>query len=105
MNEELIREVIATIVNGYNPSKIILFGSHAKGNSGASSDLDLLIIKDTTIPRYKRAHQVRELFKVQPCAMDILVYTSSEYNHLLQFKSLIPFIATNEGKIVYERRN
>jgi predicted nucleotidyltransferase len=100
-----IQEVINTIIVGYRPSKIIIFGSYAKGTATESSDLDLLIIKDTEEPKYRRAVSVRKLFSSQPCAMDILVYTPKEYDHLLHYKSLMPYIATKEGKILYETGN
>ncbi|MCX6250009.1 MAG: nucleotidyltransferase domain-containing protein [Bacteroidetes bacterium] len=105
LSQDQIEQVFDTIIRGYNPSRIILFGSYAKGNPSESSDLDLLIIKDTEIPKYKRAAFVRKLFDILPCAMDILVYTPSEYNQVIHFKSLIPYIASKEGKIVYERGN
>jgi predicted nucleotidyltransferase len=105
METAFIREVINTIIAGYQPSKIILFGSYAKGTANASSDVDLLIVKTTDESKYQRASSVRHLFNPQPCAMDILVYTPEEYEHLMQFKSLIPYIATIEGKVVYERGN
>ena len=97
--------IIKTIINGYHPLKIILFGSYAHGTANESSDVDLLIIKETNEPRYKRSYSIRQLFNPQPCAIDILVYTPDEYAHLIKFKSLIPYIATKEGKIVYERGN
>jgi uncharacterized protein len=97
--------IIANIVQGVKPEKIIIFGSYAKETTHENSDLDLLIIQETDEPKYKRSKTIRQLFDQQPCAMDILVYTPNEYEHLMQFKSLIPYIATKEGKIVYERGN
>lgn len=105
MKNSEIQEVAETIIAGYQPSKIILFGSYAKGNATESSDLDLLIIKETDEPRHRRAVSVRKLFRVQPCSMDILVYTKQEYEDMLNYKSLMPYIATKEGKVLYEAGN
>jgi len=105
MDKAKIKEVIDTIIAGYCPTKIILFGSYAKGTATESSDLDLLIIKETDEPKYRRSVAIRKLFSSQPCAMDILVYTPKEYERLLTYKSLIPYIATKEGKILYETGN
>jgi len=105
ITNKIVNDVIGTIISEIDPVKIILFGSCAKGTANESSDLDLVIIQETTEPKYLRARAIRRLFNPQPCAMDILVYTPQEYQHLLQFKSLIPYIATREGKIVYERRD
>lgn len=105
MDQSNFQEVINTIIKGYLPSKIILFGSYAKGTETESSDLDLLVIKETDEPKYRRSASVRKLFRSQPCAMDILVYTPREYEQLLNYKSLIPYIATKEGKVIYEAGN
>lgn len=101
----MITEVVRRIAGNYHPDLIILFGSYARGNPTRDSDLDLLIIKDTDEPRINRARAVRHLFNPQPCPMDILVYTPREYQELLKFKSLIPYIATKEGVVVYEKGN
>jgi len=105
MDNAKIQDIINVIIAGYLPSKIILFGSNVKGTSNESSDLDLLVIKETDEPKYRRSATIRKLFNPQPCAMDILVYTPKEYELLLNYKSLIPYIATKEGKILYETGN
>jgi len=44
----IIKGLVERLLAEYSPSKVILFGSHAYGNPGPHSDIDLLIIKDTT---------------------------------------------------------
>lgn len=105
MTSDQVNSIFNTIIQGYQPDKIILFGSYARGEANDDSDLDLLIIKATDESKYKRSVRVRNLFNPQPCAMDILIYTPEEYESLMKFKSLIPYIATKEGKVVYERGN
>lgn len=46
-----ISEIVNKIATGYNPDKIILFGSYASGNPSDDSDLDLFVIKDSDLPR------------------------------------------------------
>lgn len=43
--QQEIKQITQQLVNKYQPEKIILFGSVAKGEFKADSDLDLLIIK------------------------------------------------------------
>lgn len=38
VTDELLKEMTETIVRGVNPSKIILFGSYAKGTARPDSD-------------------------------------------------------------------
>ncbi|MBC8525937.1 MAG: nucleotidyltransferase domain-containing protein [Candidatus Cloacimonetes bacterium] len=62
ISKEQIHEIVQTIVKGYNPKKIILFGSYVSGNPSEDSDLDMFLVKESKLPRYKRARQVHKLF-------------------------------------------
>lgn len=59
------RKTLENIVNrlrrDYDPEQIILFGSYAYGNPTEESDIDLLIVKDTSEPVLARWVRVRKL--------------------------------------------
>src|SRR5258708_17993424 len=57
----ILREITNRLVTGYSPVKVILFGSHAYGEPGEDSDIDLLIIKDTSERFWSRLATVRAL--------------------------------------------
>jgi predicted nucleotidyltransferase len=61
----------------YQPQRIILFGSVARGEADAESDLDVLVIKDTAEPFMRRLEHMAELCPPGVHA-DILVYTPAE---------------------------
>ena len=62
--EKEIKDITDQIVAKYDPEKIILFGSAARGNFTPDSDLDLLIIKKNT-PLYgiDRMRELRRMIK------------------------------------------
>ena len=103
LNQSAIENIVKTIVDGYTPEKIILFGSYANGNANNESDLDLLIIKKTSEKQSRRSRQVRYLFSTQEVAMDILVFTPEEIIQLQNNKYNIVSIALNNGINLYER--
>jgi predicted nucleotidyltransferase len=43
-----LESILQTLISQYQPEKIILFGSMAEGGVKVWSDLDLVIIKETT---------------------------------------------------------
>ena len=51
IEKDKISEIINKIARDYDPDKIILFGSSATGNVNENSDLDLVVIEETDIPR------------------------------------------------------
>lgn len=46
--KRLIRDIVDKIRREYRPERIVLFGSYANGNPGPDSDIDLLIVKETS---------------------------------------------------------
>lgn len=59
--EQEIERIVRRIVEGYQPLKVILFGSHAYGEPTEDSDIDLLIVKETSERFIDRWVTVREL--------------------------------------------
>jgi uncharacterized protein len=58
-----------------------LFGSVAAGSAGPWSDLDVLLVKETTLPFVERPREFLDLFDLG-VPVDILVYTPSEFERL-----------------------
>lgn len=102
--EDSIQKIVRAIANKFSPEKIVLFGSYANKHQTADSDLDLLIIMETDLPRYKRAVPIKMLFKPMPCAMDIFVYTPEEAAYWDGTINHIITEALLTGKTVYERK-
>lgn len=70
-----INEFVNKIAIRFNTDKIILVGSYAAGNPTNDSDLDLLIIKKSDLPRHKRSFEIQNLLIASMVPMDLLVYT------------------------------
>ena len=100
---DVIGSVVSVIVQNCDPERIILFGSAATGRAHQGSDLDLLVVMDSTLPRHKRAAPIRLLFSPYPCPMDILVYTPAEVGKWRGTTNHIVTEALDWGKVVYER--
>src|SRR5438093_510327 len=65
-------------VRAGDPQRVVLFGSRAHGRGRPDSDLDLLIIEDSNLPRHRRAPRyLRALVGVFP-AKDVIVWTPAE---------------------------
>jgi predicted nucleotidyltransferase len=98
----LVDQVVRKIAGEFNPERIIIFGSAAKGEAGDQSDLDILVVMNTELPYYKRAPEVRRKLLEIPLAMDILVTTPEEFGvYKDDNRSFIKDIVRT-GKIAYE---
>lgn len=99
--EKEIEDITRQIIDKYNPEKIILFGSAARGESGSDSDADFLIIKKNT-PHYG-ADRIRQLSRIikRSIAVDFLVYRPEEFDRRLEMGD--PFLKAilKEGKVLH----
>lgn len=100
---DVIGSVVNVIVQHCDPERIILFGSAATERAHQGSDLDLLVVMDSSLPRHKRAAPIRLLFSPYPCPMDILVYTPTEIGKWRGTTNHIVTEVFDRGKVVYER--
>jgi len=96
-----IEAVARKIAEQTKAKAVVLFGSHARGQAGKDSDVDLLVIAESDLPRHKRSRQLHLMFKPYPFAMDILVYTPSEVEQERQFELSFISRVLREGKRLY----
>ena len=100
---ELLDDVVQRILDVGSPRRIVLFGSRARGDARRNSDLDLLIIEDSELPRYRRPPRyLRALVGVFP-AKDIVVWTPAEVNAWRDLPNAFITSALREGRTLYER--
>ena len=103
IDQKTIDEIRDIIVETYQPEKIVLFGSYANGNPTEDSDLDLLIVLETNLPKPKRNLGIKRILRRWKIAKDIIVKTPEEFNTYKEMAGTIIYPAVKEGKILYER--
>ena len=84
------------------PKKIILFGSFPAGHINEWSDLDLVLVKNTSAPFLDRIRQVLKLLQPQ-VGVDLLVYTPQEYEQLVRERVFVREEIAAKGKVIYEQ--
>jgi len=86
----------------YDPERVILFGSQARGDAKKYSDFDLLIIKKTkTKPQY-RFSEIAEYLPLG--AIDAIVYTPEEFAKAKKEGWLLMEEIERNGKEVYAKK-
>ena len=103
-NPEL-KLITECIIREYQPDKIILFGSWARGDADEQSDIDLLVISDRekNLPRYKRGLDVRLLLSQFQSPKDILFYTNEDVERWRGVPHTFINTVLSEGRALYER--
>ncbi|MDN3512878.1 MAG: nucleotidyltransferase domain-containing protein [Candidatus Brocadia sp.] len=101
ITQEQINQVVRAIVTGYNPKKIILFGSYAQGNPTKESDVDLLVIKDDDLPKIQRNRIVRSFLKDFTVPIDVIVKSSQEFEMFKDIIGTVVYAANKYGRVLY----
>jgi predicted nucleotidyltransferase len=101
----LINKIVNRIVDTVHPEKIVLFGSHARGTQKQGSDIDLLVIANSTEPRYRRSSPLYGALSDIMVPMDILVYSPEEIQEWSQVRQAFVTTALREGEVLYENKS
>ncbi|MCB0837879.1 MAG: nucleotidyltransferase domain-containing protein [Bacteroidetes bacterium] len=101
--ESWVAKIVEIIVRNYDPDEICLFGSMSKNQSNMESDIDLLIIKDTDIPRRFRGSSFKEQLSRFPIKIDLLFYTHAELESAKKKKYSFIDAISRKTKIVYKK--
>jgi predicted nucleotidyltransferase len=103
ITNDTIKSIVDNIVRYYDPEKVILFGSYASGAAKDDSDLDILVVKETELPRIKRAREIRKHLVDYFVAKDILVYTRKEIDEWKNVRNAFITTVMREGRVLYEK--
>jgi len=98
-----IREMTERIIRDFDPEKIILFGSHARGEAGPDSDADLLVVMRVSGSKRKMAARIDLAISGLGLPKDVIVVTPEEVEKYKNVVGTIIYPALREGKILYER--
>jgi predicted nucleotidyltransferase len=98
-----IETIVRQVVDAYRPEKIILFGSYAYGNPNADSDLDLLIIKETSERFIDRWINIRKILSdpKRSIPLEPIVLTPREVDERLAMGDQFIEEIITKGEVLY----
>ncbi|MCE9645778.1 MAG: nucleotidyltransferase domain-containing protein [Chloroflexi bacterium] len=99
--QEAIDQVVEQIVEKFKPQKIILFGSYARGNARPESDVDMLVVMDTSLKEVQQAIQICQKIEYR-FGLDLIVHTPKHLAERVKMGDWFLRDVLKEGRIVYE---
>lgn len=105
LSSNQIQGIVQTILDGYDPEKIYIFGSYVNGVPNEDSDLDICVIKETSDRAIDRRRTVRSLFDVHSYLypMDIFVYTPEEFEDSKNVLNTLAYFIAKSNQLIYEK--
>lgn len=102
MMHEPLAEIVKRLVAAYQPERVYLFGSHARGDAGPDSDLDLLlIVADDATPERRRSRLAYEALRGTGVAVDVVVWTRGYFERRREVPASLPAVVHREGQLLH----
>jgi predicted nucleotidyltransferase len=96
-----IRRMVQRIKTRFHPDRIILFGSHARGDAGPDSDVDLLVVMPVKGSRREKRLQIALALDDIRVPKDIIVTTPEDFQSRKELAGTIERPAADEGMVLY----
>jgi len=102
IQDPVLGEIVRRLVDDCKPERIYLFGSRARGNAGADSDYDIMVVvAKSEEPAYRRAQRAHSLLWDLGTAADILVWTREVFDSRMHLRASLPATISREGQLLY----
>jgi predicted nucleotidyltransferase len=96
-------EAIARLVDAFHPVRIVMFGSNARGDARADSDLDLLVVLPAMENKRDAAVAMIRVLRGIPAIIEAIPTDLAEIDRRGGMPGDVLRAALREGKVVYER--
>lgn len=98
--EKELRRYVDLLIRHYEPERIVLFGSLAEGKEHSYSDIDLIVIKETSRTFWDRLVEVHRLLQPE-VPLHLFVYTPHEWQQV-QTRLFFREEVMKKGKVLYD---
>jgi predicted nucleotidyltransferase len=85
-----------------SPARVLLFGSHARGDAGDASDLDFLVIERDVVNRAVEMVRLRDALPPLGVPVDVIVVSEQQADKWARVKGTMVRTALDEGRLVAE---
>ena len=101
-DDPILSEAVFRLVEAYQPERIYLFGSVARGDAGPDSDYDILVVvRDDAPAERRRSRLAYEVLWGTGVAADVLVWSTGQFESRVHLASSLPATVIREGKLLH----
>jgi predicted nucleotidyltransferase len=102
IHDPVLAEIVRRLVDAYQPERIYLFGSKARGDDGPDSDYDLMVVvPDESPPERRRSRLAYQRLWGTAAAADVLVWTNRQFDSRRHLRASLPATILREGTLLH----
>lgn len=100
--DPILESILRRLVAAYQPERVYLFGSKARGEAGPDSDYDLLLVApDDASPERRTSDLAYRVLRGTGIGADILLWTHSAFERRKHVVCSLPATVLREGKLLH----
>lgn len=102
IDQQTIRRAASLLQQAAPGSRVILFGSYARGDANAQSDVDFLVVEPEVPSKRREMVRLRDVLRPLGIPVDILVTTQRLFEEWRDTPNNVLFQAASEGRLFDE---
>lgn len=92
------------LVKMFEPDRVYLYGSRARGDSNQDSDYDIMVVvPESDLPAHQRAQQTYSVLWETDIPVEVLVFTREQFERQATVVASLAATVKCEGVVLYER--
>jgi predicted nucleotidyltransferase len=101
-NDDRLAQVVRRLIEAYQPERIYLFGSRARGDAGPESDYDLLLVVPDDAPPQRRGSDLAyRALRGTGIGADVIIWTRSRFDRRKHVVCSLPATVLREGRLIH----
>ena len=103
IDEVTINKAVELLRSSTQLTRVILFGSYARGDKRTDSDVDLLVVIKDVHDRFKEMVRLNRILSPLHMPVDLIVIDENTFRYWCDTPGNIYSAALAEGKVLYEK--
>lgn len=99
---DALKRLTVLLIEAAKPERIIMFGSHARGDAGEDSAFDVLVVENGVSDRAAEMVRLNQLPRSFEIPVDLLLVSAEKFNYWRDTPGNVYFEAATEGQTLHE---